>query len=194
MRRCRTALSLHLSSTVVVRRFLVVRLFVFSRQRGKIGDDDAGMQLVKDTPAYPEPHDASICHRDKLDPQQVYDPEDLELEHTEADQSTMERVDDDRVEIKMYSIRNHFGFNEMTVQQGDTVEMQVTNVETTTDILHGVAIPAFDVHIKIAPQETRKATFVADQPGVYWMYCNYFCSALHLEMRSRLLVEPAEGA
>ena len=157
-----------------------------------IGDDEAGMQLVRDIPAYPEPHDASICHRDKLNPEQVYDPDDLELEHTGADESSIERVDDDRVEVRMYSIRNHFGHSDITVQEGDTVELQVTNVETTTDIVHGLAIPDYDVHLKIAPHETVKATFTADRPGVYWMYCTYFCSALHLEMRSRLLVEPAE--
>jgi nitrous-oxide reductase len=104
----------------------------------------------------------------------------------------MERVDDDRVEIEMYSTRNHYGFQEMVVQEGDEIEMQVTNIETTSDMLHTVEIPDHDVHMRVAPQETRKATFTADEPGVYWIYCAHFCSALHLEMRSRLIVEPGE--
>jgi len=157
-----------------------------------IGDDEAGMQHVKDSPAHAEPHDASICHRSKLDPAKTYDPDDLELEYTDEGEESMERVADDRVEIEMYSTRNHYGFQEMTVTEGDTVEMQVTNIETTSDMLHSVAIPDHDVHMRVAPQETRKVTFTADEPGVYWIYCAHFCSALHLEMRSRLIVEPEE--
>lgn len=157
-----------------------------------IGDDENGMELVKDSPAQAEPHDASICHKSKIDPAKTYDPEDLELSHTAEGESSMERVGDDRVEIEMYSTRNHYGFQEMVVQEGDEVEMQVTNVETTSDMLHSVAIPNHDVHMRIAPQETRKATFTADEPGVYWVYCAHFCSALHLEMRSRLIVKPEE--
>ena len=157
-----------------------------------IGDDEEGMQLVKDSPAYAEPHDASICHRSKLDPAGIYDPEDLDLEYTARGEETMERVADDRVEIDMYSTRNHYGFEEMVVQEGDTVEIKVTNIETTSDLLHSLAIPEYDINIRIAPQETQKVTFTADKPGVYWAYCAFFCSALHLEMRSRLIVEPAD--
>ena len=157
-----------------------------------IGDDEAGMQLVKDTPAYAEPHDASICHRSKINPEPVYDPDDLDLDYVSIGDESIERVADDRVEVEMYSTRNEFGFEDITVREGDEVEITVTNIETTSDILHSLAIPEYDINVKLAPQETRKVTFTADKPGVYWMYCAFFCSALHLEMRSRLLVEPAE--
>ncbi|WP_207586717.1 TAT-dependent nitrous-oxide reductase [Halomontanus rarus] len=156
-----------------------------------IGDDDAGMELVKDTPAYAEPHDASIVHKSKLEPASTYDPADPELDPVGVDDVDIQR-EDGRVDVKMTSQRNQFGFEDITVQEGDEVTITVTNIETTADLLHSMAIPEHDVNIKLAPQETRKVTFAADEPGVYWMYCAFFCSALHLEMRSRLLVEPAE--
>ena len=172
-------------------RFLSVGpVFPENDQLIYIGDDDEGMQLVKDTPAYPEPHDATMVGADKIQPEQVYDPDDLQYEHVSNEDNSFERVEDDRVEIKMHSTRNEFGFTDVTVQEGDTVEITVTNTEQTPDLLHSLAIPEYDVNVKLAPQETRKVTFEADKPGVYWMYCAFFCSALHLEMRSRLLVEP----
>ncbi len=156
-----------------------------------IGDDDEGMQLVKDTPAYPEPHDATIVGADKLDPARIYDPDDLELDYITPEDAEIIR-EDGHVHIKMISQRNNFSFPEITVQEGDEVTITTTNIETTEDILHSLAIPQYDINVKLAPQETREVTFTADKPGVYWIYCAYFCSALHLEMRSRLLVEPAE--
>jgi nitrous-oxide reductase len=156
-----------------------------------IGDDEEGMRLVKDTPAYPEPHDASIVHRDKLDPAKVWDPEDYDLEFVGAGDEGVERTDDG-VHVRMYSMRNEFGLPEFTVQEGEEVTITVSNIETTDDIIHSLAIPEYDVNVALAPQDTRQVTFTADKPGVYWVYCAYFCSALHLEMRSRMLVEPAE--
>jgi nitrous-oxide reductase len=156
-----------------------------------IGDDEEGMSLVKDTPSYAEPHDASIVSAEKLDPAKVYDPEDYDEEFVPAGEDEIIR-DDGRVHVKMHSQRNAFGYQKVTVQEGDEVTFTVTNIEETSDILHSLAIPEYDVNIKLAPQETREVTFTADEPGVYWMYCAYFCSALHLEMRSRLVVEPAE--
>ncbi|GAB3667768.1 TAT-dependent nitrous-oxide reductase [Halopiger thermotolerans] len=156
-----------------------------------IGDDEAGMQLVKDTPSYAEPHDASIVSADKIEPADVYDPEDYEEEFVARGESDITR-EDGRVHVKMTSERNEFGFQEVRVQEGDEVTLTVTNIETTPDILHSVAIPEHDINVKVAPQETSEVTFTADEPGVYWMYCGFFCSALHLEMRSRLIVEPAE--
>ncbi|WP_226005195.1 TAT-dependent nitrous-oxide reductase [Natrinema salinisoli] len=156
-----------------------------------IGDDEEGMSLVKDTPSYAEPHDASIVSADKIDPAKVYDPEDYDEEFVDTEDVDISR-EDGRVHVKMYSTRNQFGFEEVTVTEGDEVTMTVTNIEQTADILHSLAIPEHDINIKLAPQETREVTFTADEPGVYWMYCAFFCSALHLEMRSRLIVEPAE--
>ena len=171
-------------------RFLPVGpVFPENDQLFYIGDDENGMELVKDTPAYPEPHDASIVRADRLDPADIYDPDDLSLDYSE--ESFIER-NGDEVYVEMTNRRNEFGLTDFTVQEGDEVTIRSTNVEAESDILHSVAVPHHDINIKLAPQETREATFTADEPGVYWIYCAYFCSALHLEMRSRMLVEPAD--
>ncbi len=156
-----------------------------------IGDDEEGMTLVKDTPSYAEPHDASIVSAEKIDPAKVYDPEDYDEEFVSNDTNEIIR-EDGRVHVKTHAIRNRFGYETVTVTEGDEVTFTVTNIEEVADILHSLAIPEYDVNIKLAPQETREVTFTADEPGVYWMYCAFFCSALHMEMRSRLVVEPAE--
>ncbi|SDK43870.1 TAT-dependent nitrous-oxide reductase [Natronorubrum texcoconense] len=173
-------------------RFLPVGpTFPVNDQLIYIGDDEEGMQLVKDTPGHPEPHDATIVHRDNIEPETVYDPDDLELDQIGLDETGIER-EDGRVHVKMYNQRNHFGHDTVTVEEGDEVTITTTNIESAENIVHSLAIPQYDINVKTAPQETREVTFTADKPGVYWMYCAYFCSALHLEMRSRLLVEPKE--
>ena len=174
-------------------RFLPVGpVFPENDQLIYIGDDDEGMRLVKDTPAYPEPHDATIVQAEKIDPASVYDPDDLAVEHIGGEDDREIVREEGRVHVKTYSQRNNFGYTDVTVEEGDEVTFTITNIESTDDIIHSLAIPQYDINVKLAPQESREVTFTADEPGVYWMYCGYFCSALHLEMRSRLLVEPAE--
>lgn len=155
-------------------------------------DETGGMELVADHPVYPEPHDAIFAHRDKLNPAKTWDKADYdgEKEYVTEENSRIDRVDDSTVEVYASVKRSEYGLRDFTVKEGDEVTLTTTNVEGSQDIVHGIAIPEYDVNLALAPQDTREVTFTADKPGVYWVYCTYFCSALHLEMRSRMLVEP----
>jgi nitrous-oxide reductase len=160
---------------------------------GEDKDDEAGgMELVADEPVYPEPHDCVIAHRDSISPAKVWDKADYEgeKEFVTEENSRIERVDDTTVEVYTASKRSEYGLRDIRVKEGDEVHLTVTNIEASPDIIHGVAVPQHDINLSIAPQDTRQAVFTVDDPGVYWIYCTYFCSALHLEMRSRLIVEP----
>jgi heme/copper-type cytochrome/quinol oxidase subunit 2 len=55
---------------------------------------------------------------------------------------------------------------------------------------HGVGISRLGINLAVDPGQTAETTFIAGKPGTYWYYCTWFCSALHLEMRGRLLVKP----
>ncbi|MFB6095747.1 MAG: TAT-dependent nitrous-oxide reductase, partial [Halodesulfurarchaeum sp.] len=161
-----------------------------------IGEDKSGsaggMELVADHPVHPEPHDCVIASTDKINPKNVWEKEDYtgEKPFVEEADSAVERTGDGSVHVKMSAKRSEYGLRDFTVQQGDEVRLTVTNIEGIRDIIHGAAIPQYGINLAVAPQDTREVTFTADEPGVYWVYCTYFCSALHLEMRSRMIVEP----
>jgi nitrous-oxide reductase len=64
----------------------------------------------------------------------------------------------------------------------------MTNIEQTTDELHGLGINGYNINIVADPGETKTVTFTADKSGVFAYYCTNFCSALHQEMQGYLLV------
>ncbi|MDD5323762.1 MAG: TAT-dependent nitrous-oxide reductase [Polaromonas sp.] len=146
------------------------------------------MKLVADHSVYSEPHDSIIIPRELIRTRQVYDINEFPNAVKDAKECRVERKGK-KVTIYLTSQAPAFGLREWTVKKGDEVTIILTNLDKVEDLTHGFAIPKYNINFIVNPQETKSVTFKADKPGVYWCYCTNFCHALHLEMRSRMLVE-----
>ncbi len=146
------------------------------------------MKLVHDSPVYSEPHDSIVIRRDIIKPKQIYNIDDFPLAVKSPKDNRVER-NGKKVTVYLTSQAPAFGMTEWKVKRGDEVTIILTNLDKVEDLTHGFAIPNYNINFVVSPQETKSVTFIADKPGVYWAYCTHFCHALHMEMRSRMLVE-----
>jgi len=150
---------------------------------------DAQMKLVYDAFTEPEPHYAQACPASLLKPIEVYpiaenkDPEAI-FDIADAGVTRSGKT----VEVKMAAVRSTLWPTSFEVNRGDTVKIHITNIEQTTDELHGLGINGYDINVVVDPGETKHVTFVADKPGVFAYYCTNFCSALHQEMQGYMLI------
>jgi len=157
------------------------------------------MELLHDGPTWPEPHDCVLVTRDKLHPVKIqprtgprFDYYDSLAKEDGVDlkkDNVIKRKSDTFVRVYLTSQAPKFGTELFKVKKGDTVQIILTNQDNVEDLSHGFCMTHHDVNFLVNCQDTNSVTFVADKVGVWWYYCPWFCHALHLEMRGRMIVE-----
>jgi nitrous-oxide reductase len=148
------------------------------------------MRLAADHAAYSEPHDFIIVRRDIIHTRQIYDLDEFPNAVKTMKDSRVER-NGKKVTIHIAAQAPAYGLREFSVKHGDEVTIIYTNLDKVEDLTHGFGVSNYGINFICNPLETKSVTFIADKKGVYWCYCTHFCHALHLEMRSRMLVEEA---
>ncbi|MBI3789050.1 MAG: cupredoxin domain-containing protein, partial [Ignavibacteriales bacterium] len=155
-----------------------------------IGIEGEKMNLLYDAFTEPEPHYAQIIKASKLHPIEVYPKEENKNPKAIWDVKDSKIVRNGKnVEVYMVAVRSSFEPTKIEVNKGDKVTIYVTNIEQTTDELHGIGINEYNINVVVDPGETKTIEFIADKQGVFPFYCTNFCSALHQEMQGYLLVK-----
>jgi nitrous-oxide reductase len=147
------------------------------------------MKLLYDAFTEPEPHYAQIVKADKIKPIEVYPKEGNKhpLAIWDVKDAGVTRAGS-KVTIKMVAVRSTLTPTDFELREGDDVTIAITNIEQTTDELHGFGLLDYNINIVVDPGETKTVTFKVNKKGVFPYYCTNFCSALHQEMQGYMIV------
>ncbi|HXK10218.1 MAG TPA: Sec-dependent nitrous-oxide reductase [Vicinamibacteria bacterium] len=147
------------------------------------------MKLVLDAFTEPEPHYAQMVKADRLHPIEVYPKEENKhpLAIWDVKDAGLTR-NGSKVLVKMVEVRSTITPTDFEIKEGDEVTLAITNIEQTTDMLHGLGMLDYNFNIVVDPGETKTVTFKARKKGVFPYYCTNFCSALHQEMQGYMIV------
>jgi nitrous-oxide reductase len=158
------------------------------------------MRLVRDEPAYSEPHDCVVVRTDLIHPEKIQPRKTARFRMYEAwaKEDGIDLMKDNKVvkkpgglyRVYITSMAPKYLMTDFRVKKGAMVQVIQTNIDNVEDLTHGFCLSHHDVCMIVNPQGTNSITFKAsEKPGVYWYYCPWFCHALHLEMRGRMIVE-----
>ena len=152
------------------------------------------MAMLYETFTDPEPHFMQILKADAIQPIEVYPRDENKNPNAIWDAASAGVTrNGTTVEAKVMAIRSRFVPDKIEANEGDTVVIHLTNVEQSTDMIHGWGLVEHDINVIVDPGETKTVRFTADKSGVFAFYCTNFCSALHQEMQGYLAVKPAAG-
>ena len=155
------------------------------------------MQLLHDGPVHPEPHDAIICDRRLInkvvklwninDRKFAYERNIVKKLNLDFGANKIIRSNNNVI-VVMSSIAPNYGIKCINAKIGDNITIIQTNLDKVEDLTHGFCLSEYNINFAVSPGETSSVTFKVNKKGLFWYYCTWFCHALHLEMRGRLLV------
>lgn len=88
-------------------------------------------------------------------------------------------------EISMTAKKFAFDPSEIRVKQGETVRLKIKSL----DVIHGFALPDFNVDQQLEPGKEVTVEFVADKKGTFIFMCSVLCGSGHSDMKGTLVVE-----
>ncbi len=87
-------------------------------------------------------------------------------------------------EFDLVAKQFNFEPNTITVNQGDTVVLNITGA----DVPHGFSLPDFNINETITPNQTKTIEFVANKAGTFTFSCSVVCGTGHDSMKGELVV------
>ncbi len=86
--------------------------------------------------------------------------------------------------FKIQASRFEFWPAVLAVNPGDQVTIELVS----QDVVHGLSVDGYDLHMVADPGQTATLTFTAGQPGSYTLRCSVTCGAMHPFMVGKLQV------